>query len=434
VASRRFFIWRYNPNLACPIVVNEHMIKNLTRRLSPYLTPEALLILMAAAMSVSFSVWQALLNNFVVERAAFTGAEIGLLQSLREVPGFLAFGVVFLLLLVREQTLALLALALTGLGVVLTGQFPTALGLYITTVIMSVGFHYYETVQQSLTLQWISKDRAPLVMGRQLSARSLAALGAFALVWGGMELLGLDYAWLYLFAGGSTLLAALGAYLLFPRIDSTTVQRKHLVLRRRYWLFYGLTFLGGARRQIFIVFAGFMLVERFDYSAADIASLFFVNHLLNAWLAPRIGSMIARWGERRALTLEYIGLVGVFTAYAFVQSAWLAAALFVVDHLLFAMAIAIRSYFQKIADPADIASTAGVAFTINHIAAVVIPAAFGLLWLADPAWVFLAGAGMALASLGLARLVPHAPAPGAEAQWPRPALVAAEQRRTDVLP
>ncbi len=393
------------------------MNPNYTGRLAKYLTPEILLILMAAAMSVSFSVWQALLNNFVLERAAFTGAEIGMLQSLREVPGFLAFGVVFLLLLLREQSLALLALGLTGLGVALTGQFPSVLGLYITTVIMSVGFHYYETAQQSLTLQWIAKDRAPLVMGRQLSAKSVAALAAFALVWCGMELLDLDYAWLYLFAGGVTLLVAVAAWFVFPRFPQETVQRKTLVLRRRYWLFYALTFMGGARRQIFIVFAGFMLVERFGFSAADIALLFLLNHLVNVWLAPRIGRFIAHWGERRALTLEYVGLATVFTAYAFVEVAWLAAALFVVDHVLFAMAIAIRSYFQKIADPADIASTAGVAFTINHIAAVVIPAAFGLLWLVEPAAVFLAGAAMALVSLGLARLVPRMPQPGSETTW-----------------
>ncbi len=383
-----------------------------------WFTPEILLIVMAAAMSVSFSVWQALLNNFVVERAAFSGVEIGILQSLREVPGFLAFAVVFLLLLLREQSLALLALGLTGLGVVLTGQFPSELGLYLTTVIMSVGFHYYETVQQSLTLQWIGKDRSPLVMGRQLSARSLAALAAFALVWAGMEWFQLDYAWLYLMAGGLTLLVAVGAWLLFPRFPQKTVQHKSLVFRKRYWLFYALTFMGGARRQIFIVFAGFMLVERFGFSAADIALLFLLNHLINVWLAPKIGRFIGHWGERRALTLEYVGLVLVFTAYAFVNVAWLAAGLFVLDHVLFAMAIAIRSYFQKIADPADIASSAGVAFTINHIAAVVIPAAFGLLWLVEPAAVFLAGAAMALVSLGLARLVPPEPMPGAETLWP----------------
>jgi len=104
----------------------------------------------------------------------------------------------------------------------------------------------------------------------------------------------------------------------------------------------------------------------------------------------------------------------VFTAYALVEHAGLAAVLYVVDHLFFALAIAIKTYFQKIADPADIASTAGVSFTINHIAAVVIPVLFGYIWINSPAAVFLAGAGMAACSLLLALNVPLRPVAGNE--------------------
>ena len=110
----------------------------------------ALLVLMSIAMPVAFNVWSALLNNFVVERATFTGIEIGILQSLREVPGFLAFMAIFVLLIIREQTFALVALVLLGAGVSLTGFFPTEYGLYFTTVLMSIGFHYFETIKQSL--------------------------------------------------------------------------------------------------------------------------------------------------------------------------------------------------------------------------------------------------------------------------------------------
>ena len=114
--------------------------------------PEILLLLMAAGVPLSFTTWQTLLNNFAIERAAFTGAEMGMLQSLREIPGFLAFAVVFVLLLIREQRLAYLALALLGIGTLVTGWFPSIIGLYITTVIMSVGYHYYETLQTSLNV------------------------------------------------------------------------------------------------------------------------------------------------------------------------------------------------------------------------------------------------------------------------------------------
>ena len=376
--------------------------------------PEVLLLLMAGASSLSFAVWAALLNNFAIERAAFDGADMGLLQSVREVPGFLAFTFVFLLLILREQRLAVLFLGLLGIGVALTGVFPTLIGLLITTTVMSVGFHYFETAHQSLTLQWIAKERTAHMLGRIVAARGVASLVGFGLVWVSFELIGLDYAWVYGIAGGATVAIVVIAWGGFPTFPAQVKQRRTLVLRRRYWLYYALTFLSGARRQIFVVFAGFLLVEKFGYSVAQISLLLIVNHALSVPLAPRIGKLIARWGERRALTLEYVGLIGVFAGYAFVQNANVAAGLYILDHAFFALAIAINTYFQKIADPADIAPTAGVSFTISHIAAVVIPVVFGIIWLTSPATVFLAGAAMAAASLVCARLVPPAPEPGHE--------------------
>ena len=126
--------------------------------------PLVLLILMSIAMPLAFNVWNAMLNNFVVERADFGGVEIGILQSLREVPGFLAFTTVFVLLILKEQSFAVLSLALLGLGVALTGFFPTEYGLYFTTVLMSIGFHYFESVKQSLSLQWFSIEEAPQML------------------------------------------------------------------------------------------------------------------------------------------------------------------------------------------------------------------------------------------------------------------------------
>jgi hypothetical protein len=391
--------------------------------------PEVLLLMMAAGVPLSFATWQALINNFAYERASFGGVEIGVMQSLREVPGFLAFGVVFLLLIFREQRLAVLSLALLGIGTAITGFFPTVLGIYLTTVVMSLGYHYYETLQISLSLQWIDKARAPETLGRLISAGSFTAIAVYGLVWFTSGILELDYLWIYMIGGGATAVIALLAWLAFPQFKQPVEQHKHMVLRKRYWLYYALVFMSGARRQIFIVFAGFLMVEKFGYDVGAIALLFLLNSAVNVWLAPKIGRLIGRIGERKALIFEYLGLIGVFTAYAVVENAEIAAGLYVVDHLFFALAIAIKTYFQKIADPADIASTAGVSFTINHIAAVVIPAAFGFLWLVSPAAVFLAGSAMACCSLILAVNVPRHPQPGREVLIGRilaPAPAAAE--------
>jgi len=372
---------------------------------------------MTIAMTFAFATWMALLNNFVIERASFTGKEIGILQSIREIPGFMAFSAVFVLLLIKEQTFAYIALALLGIGVAITGYFPSASGLYLTTFLMSVGFHYYETVKQSLSLQWLTIDEAPGVLGKLIAVSSIASLMVYSFLWVAQRYLDLSYEVIYLVGGGGCLVLALIMWLGFPRFESATPQRKHLLLRKRYWLFYALTFMSGARRQIFMVFAGFLMVEKFGYSVSDIAALFMINHVFNWAFAGRIGLIVGRIGERRALTFEYCGLFCVFIAYAFVNDGLWAGVLYVADHLFFSLAIAIKTYFQKIADPADMASTAGVAFTINHIAAVFIPVIFGLVWLVSPMMVFLMGAIMAIISLILARNIPIQPRAGCEVLW-----------------
>ena len=374
----------------------------------------ALLILMSIAMPIAFNTWNALLNNFVIERAAFTGVEIGILHSLREVPGFIAFTTVFVLLLIREQTFAVLSLAMLGLGVAATGFFPTVYGLYFTTVVMSLGFHYFEAVKQSLSLQWLSKDEAPQVLGRLISVASITSLIVYGVLWVLLELVELEYLWNFVIAGTICFGLAIVMWIAYPHFKATTPQHSHIVLRKRYWLYYALTFFSGARRQIFMVFAAFLMVEKFGYTAAQVTMLFLINYTFNWLFAEKIGVLIRRIGERNALTIEYVGLIVVFTAYAYVENAYVAAGLYVVDHMFFALYIAMSTYFQKIADPADMASSAGVSFTINHIASVIVPAALGLVWVISNAAVFLVGTGFAVCSLLLAQNVPDRPAPGNE--------------------
>lgn len=384
-------------------------------------SPEMLLYMMAAAVPLSFATWRALLNNFAIEQASFSGIEMGILQSLREVPGFLAFAAVFLLLLMREQTLATVSLILLGIGTAITGYLPNVMGLYFTTVLMSIGFHYAETMQQSLSLQLISKDHLPEVMGRQLAVGSFTGLFVFGALWLSLDLLHIPYHWIYLVGGLGTIVLAVLISRSFPHFKGEAEQHKKMILRKNYWLYYVLTFLSGARRQIFVVFAGFLMVEKFNFTASEISILFLVNGVLTIYLAPKIGRLVKRWGEKKALTFEYLGLIVVFTAYAFVDDAMLASFLYIIDHVFFAMAIALKSYFKKIADPADFASTAGVAFSINHIAAVLLPFLLGFLWVVSPALVFLTGSAIAVLSLSLSQLVPEQPQQGVETRLAREA-------------
>jgi hypothetical protein len=392
--------------------------------------PTTLLFLMAAAMPLSFATWSALLNNFVIEAAGFTGVEIGWLHTVREIPGFLAVGVIAILIVMREQVLALVSLLMLGLATAVTAWFPTFGGLLMVTMISSIGFHYYETVNQSLQLQWLKKDEAPRVLGVIVAVGSGASLVAYGLLVVTWKTFDLSYNFVFMAAGGATILIVLYCAIVFPQIESPTPQIKKIVLRRRYWLYYLLQFMAGARRQIFVVFAAFMMVERFGFEVHEVTALFLINFVANMLFAPLMGRALWKFGERNILCFEYIGLVLVFLAYGGIYwLGWgvvLAASLYVLDHLLFSLAFALKTYFQKIADPADIAPTAAVAFTINHIAAVFLPALLGYLWVVSPGAVFSLAAAMAAVSLGLALLIPRHPEPGRETIFSRGLLAPAE--------
>ena len=380
--------------------------------------PLVLLFLMALAMPIAFNTWAALLNNFVIDAAQFDGADIGLLHTVREIPGFFAIGVIAIIIFVREQVLGLVSLILLGVATAVTAYFPTLGGILTLTMLSSIGFHYYETVNQSLQLQWLPKADAPRILGWLMAMGSAATFVVYLVILLLWEPLGLTYNVVYIAGGLVTVCLAIFAMIAYPQFEGPTPQNKRMVLRKRYWLYYALQFMAGARRQIFMVFAGFMMVEKFGYEVHELTSLFLINLMINMAIAPVLGRIVQRFGERRTLMFEYTGLVIVFLAYGGVYylgwGAAIAAFLYVVDHIFFGLALALKTYFQKIADPADIAPTAAVAFTINHIAAVALPVLLGLLWLVSPLLVFLIAAGMASVSLGLALLIPRHPAPGHE--------------------
>ncbi|MDF0599818.1 MFS transporter [Psychromarinibacter sp. C21-152] len=380
--------------------------------------PVTLLLLMAFAMPIAFATWSALLNNFVIEVADFTGVEIGWLHTVREIPGFFAIGAIALIMVIREQVLGIVSLILLGAATAVTAWFPSLGGLLTVTMLSSIGFHYYETVNQSLQLQWVDKKRAPQVLGWILAMGSAASLLAYGLLVVTWKTFDLSYSFVYLTSGGITAAIAVLCLLAYPQFEAPHPQSKRMVLRRRYWLYYALQFMSGARRQIFVVFAAFMMVERFGFEVHEVTALFLINFVANMVAAPLMGRAVTLWGERRALIFEYAGLICIFLAYGgiywFGWGVVLAAALYVLDHVFYLLVIALRTYFQKIADPGDIAPTAAVAFTINHIAAVFLPALLGYLWIVSPGGVFILAAAMAATSLALALMVPRHPAPGHE--------------------
>jgi len=355
------------------------------------------LIVLTISSAVGLQAWQTLFNNFAVDVAGLNGHHVGMIQSIREIPGFLALLVVFVIMYIREYRLSALSILILGLGVAMTGFFPSYVGLILTTLIMSFGFHYYETTNMSLTLQYFDEAISPWVFGKQRSYAAASNIAVGILIY--LFVFLLDFTKIYLLFGSLIIAAAVWGLIQDPSDMTIIPQRKKMIIRKKYGLFYFLTFMAGARRQIFMAFAVLLMVQKFKYSVQEVTILFVVNNIINYYLSPLIGRGIIRFGERKVLSLEYLSLIFIFVAYAVTGSKLIVAFLYILDHIFFNFSIAIRTYFQKVGDPKDIAPSMAVGFTINHIAAVFLPALGGLLWMIDYRIPFISGAIMSLVSL-----------------------------------
>jgi hypothetical protein len=355
------------------------------------------LAVLSISATVGLQAWLTLFNNFAVDVAGLDGNHIGVIQSIREVPGFLALLAVYIIIVLKEHRLSALSILVLGLGLALTGLFPSYPGLILTTLVSSFGLHYYETTNMSLTLQYFDEITSPWVFGKQRSYAAASSIVLGLLIYALAFFL--TFSQIYLLIGGLVIASAIWGYSQQPAKQTVIPQRKKMIFRKKYWLFYFLTFMAGARRQIYMAFSVLLMVQKFQYSIQEITILFVINNIFNYYLSPLIGKSIIRFGERRVLSLEYISLVLIFLAYATTDFKWVVAVLYILDHIFFNFSIGIRTYFQKVGDPRDIAPSMAVGFTINHIAAVFLPAIGGFLWVVDYRIPFFGGAAMALISL-----------------------------------
>jgi len=361
------------------------------------------LVVLSVCCTAGYQSWSILFDNFVVNTVGLEGYHMGILQSVREIPGFLALLVIFVLLVLKEHKLSVLSVMVLGAGLFATGLMPSFQGLLVTTIISSLGFHYYETTRQSLTLQYFDENTAPLVMGKLISYTAATSVVVSIMIY--FMATWFSNIQMYIIFGGTIVCICFFTLTKNPTKKDLVPQHKKIILRKKYWLFYVLTFMAGARRQIFIAFAVFLLVQKFGFSVRDISLLFLLNSVINYFVSPYVGKAIVKFGERKILSVEYILLILVFVSYAFVESKILVVFLYIADHVIFNFSIGISTYFQKIAEPEDIAPSAAVGFTINHIAAVALPVLGGYLWMIDYKIPFLGGAVMGFVSLCLVQLI-----------------------------
>jgi len=359
-----------------------------------------LFTILTALFYFGFAVYSGVFQNFLRDVLHSGPQMLGNLESTREIPGLLAALMAGTLIALAESRIAALGLAITAIGIGLSGSMGGYWRLVGITVFWSVGFHLYATVAPAITLTLAKGIEGGRHLGRMNAVGSVATLVALALATAAAAVFkNLPYR-VYFYSAGVVIMAGAAMCAMLSR-HAEGSPRARLIVRREYSLYYLLIFLEGCRRQIFSIFASFALILVYRVPLQNMLVLQFINAIMIAVTAPAMGKYIDKHGERGPLTFYSIGLIVVFLGYATFQNVGALYALFLIDNVLFSFGVGFTTYLHRIARPGELTPCLAMGTTMNHIAAVAVPCSGAWLWQRFHNYQipFLVGVGIAVVAL-----------------------------------
>lgn len=370
-------------------------------------------------LGMAFSVMDAIFNNYLDETFSLTGFQRSFLEFPRELPGFLVVFVSAALSFLCSRRLSAMAMVLAACGAVLIGFASPGYGVMLVWLFLySLGNHLYMPLATTIGMELAREGQDGRRLGQLNALRNAAAvLGSF-LVFLGFTYAGIGFQHAFVAMAFFLLLAA---GLLFSMTPKRTLERRgYLQLRKEYRLFYGLNVISGARKQLFLTFAPWVLVQVFKQPTQIMATLFTLGGVVGILFQPLLGWSIDRYGERVVLAAEALVLILVCFGYGFARTFLpegmaliVVCACFLADQMIFSVSMARATYMKKIArHPDHIQQALTAAVTIDHVFSISAALAGGLIWRAFGfQYVFLLGAVLAIINFFTALRV-ELPEPG----------------------
>lgn len=385
-----------------------------------------LLVAAVALVGLNVGIFESVFNNYLSEVHHIESSRRGILEFPRELPGFLVALFAGLLYLLSDARAAVVAMAALATGLVGLGYFsPSFAPMVFWMMLWSAGHHLFMPLQQSLGVAMAEKGGVGKRLGQLEGAATVATVAGAAVVWIGIDYLDLSFA--QFFAFGALAVALAGAVLWQIRMEKPQKEgqggfRSRFFFRRQYGVYYLLCVLFGARKQVFLTFGPWMLVNVFGEPASTIAKLWMVASLLGIVFKPALGRLIDRVGERPVLVADAFVSILICLGYGFgpdlLRDPWglrLSYACFVLDQMLFAVGMARTSYLRRIeVREGDLSPTLSMGVSIDHAASMTVPILGGLIWsrFGYP-YVFAAAAAISLVNLFVCSLARVSRRPGA---------------------
>lgn len=347
-----------------------------------------------------FGIYLATFNNFAVGVIHMQPEQLGVLEALREFPGLAMAFVLAIAMHIAEPLLGCAALMLLSAGFTGYSQTENYAPIVFYSVVWSVGLHVWMPLQSAMTLALFDEHEKGKRLGQMGAYAGLGTSVGIVLVL--IFTKSVSFSTWYMTASALVMVSAI--MVLFIRRDLTPPDKPRMVLKRKYGLYYALTFLEGCRKQVFITFAVYAMVREYDASLKAVAMLMLINNVTNLLAAPVVGRLIDRIGEKRVLMTSYAALIFVFLGYALIQDLHVLYVLYCLDSLLYLSTYGLTTYLNRIADSRDLVPSLSMGVTMNHVAAVAVPLVGGFLWDAlGYQAAFIGGAVVVVISLNLVR-------------------------------
>jgi MFS family permease len=283
---------------------------------------------------------------------------------------------------------------------------PTFAIMLIWMMLLSLGTHIVMPITPVIGMNLSKKENYGARLGRYSAYSLFATIFGYGIVWLGFSFLGFTYETAFIIAAIFYVLAAFTIRLINP--GEFGVKKVRFVFRKKYTLFYILSIVNGARKQIFLTFAPWVLIQMYHVGPPVFAILGVVVALVSILTRTIVGNTIDIKGERFILSLEALILIFVCLGYSFAAdlvSASVAvviiASCYIIDNSMSAVEMARSTYIRKIAvHPDDVTPTLAAGTSFDHIVAMSIPFLGGILWASlGYQYVFLAAAVIALINL-----------------------------------
>jgi hypothetical protein len=373
-----------------------------------------LFLIATAAMTTAGGINDSIFNNFLSDTFHLSAGARGWLELPRELPGFLVVvmtGILAALPLTRVGSIGGLLFCIGMFGIAFLGKsfWPMTAMMMIS----SAGLHLIQPVSMSIAMSMGNEHTRGTRIGQTGAAETVGTVLGTAFVWLCFSKVNPQYRLGFILAAVGGLITALVYYQI--NLKQLRQPRSRMVFKRKFFLYYLLEFLFGARKQIFLTFGPWVLIREYDRPAKSIASLLMTAALIGIVFKPFVGKVIDRIGEHKVLVFDGFALFFVCLGYGYAKhlfshdvAYYVAGACFIGDSMLFALGSGRAVYASRIADsPQELNSTLAMGVSINHIVSMTIPAFAGFVWLAFGfERVFLAAAIIALVISATSTLVP----------------------------